>query len=71
MVGIGAATSNAIGGTLIQHLGYHASFLGLAGIALIAFVLLWFTVPETLSNNSENLSSRTGTKTAIEKESFA
>jgi MFS family permease len=71
MVGIGAATSNAIGGTLIQHLGYHASFLGLAAIALIAFTFLWFTVPETLTNNSGNQSSETGTKTAREKESFA
>ena len=68
MVGIGAATSNAIGGTLIQHLGYHASFLGLAGIALIAFALLWLTVPETLSNNSV---SENGIKSAIEKESLA
>jgi predicted MFS family arabinose efflux permease len=27
---------------------YSASFLGLAGIALVAFGLLWFAVPETL-----------------------
>ncbi len=68
MVGIGAATSNAIGGTLIQHFGYRASFLGLAGIALIAFALLWLTVPETLSNNSE---SEIEIESDIEKESFA
>jgi MFS family permease len=49
MVGIGAAASTTIGGVLIQHLGYRASFLGLAGIALLAFALLWFAVPETLS----------------------
>jgi predicted MFS family arabinose efflux permease len=49
MVGIGAAASTTIGGVLIQHLGYHASFLGLAGIAAIAFVLLWAAIPETLS----------------------
>jgi predicted MFS family arabinose efflux permease len=67
-VGIGAATSNAIGGTLIQHLGYRASFLGLAGIALIAFALLWLAVPETLSNKSE---SESGSKSATEKEPFA
>src|SRR5579862_6545692 len=48
MVGIGAATSTTIGGVLIQHLGYRASFLGLAAIALVAFTLLWFAVPETL-----------------------
>jgi MFS family permease len=50
MVGIGAAVSTTIGGVLIQHLGYRASFLGLAGIALLAFALLWFAVPETLSD---------------------
>jgi predicted MFS family arabinose efflux permease len=48
MVGIGAALSMTVGGTLIQRLGYRASFLGLAGIALAAFGLLWFTIPETL-----------------------
>jgi MFS family permease len=47
MVGIGAALSNSLGGMLIQYLGYRASFLGLAAVAAAAFVLLWFTVPET------------------------
>jgi MFS family permease len=50
MVGIGAAVSTAIGGFLIQHLGYSASFLGLASIAFVAFLLLWILVPETLRN---------------------
>jgi MFS family permease len=49
MVGIGAAASTTVGGLLIQHLGYSASFLGLAGIAVLALALLWFAVPETLS----------------------
>ena len=48
MVGIGAAASTTFGGVLIQHAGYRASFLGLAGIAFVAFALLWFAVPETL-----------------------
>lgn len=48
VVGIGAALSMTAGGTLIQRLGYHASFLSLAAIALVAFALLWFAVPETL-----------------------
>jgi MFS family permease len=48
MVGVGAALSKTIGGLLIQHLGYRASFLGLAGIALLAFAVLWFAIPETL-----------------------
>jgi MFS family permease len=50
MVGIGAAASNTVGGLLIQHIGYRASFLGLACIALLALALLWLTVPETLSD---------------------
>ena len=48
MVGTGAAVSTTIGGLLIQRLGYRASFLGLSGIALLAFALLWFAIPETL-----------------------
>jgi MFS family permease len=52
MVGIGAALSNALGGTLIQFLGYRASFLGLAAVALVAVALLWLAIPETLSNGS-------------------
>jgi MFS family permease len=52
MVGIGAAVSTTFGGVLIQHLGYRASFLGLAGIALLAFTLLWFAVPETLPDTA-------------------
>ena len=48
MVGVGAALSTAIGGVLIQHRGYRASFFGLAGIALLAFAVLWFAIPETL-----------------------
>jgi predicted MFS family arabinose efflux permease len=52
VVGIGAAASTTFGGVLIQHLGYRASFLGLAGIALLAFALLWFAVPETLAGTA-------------------
>jgi MFS family permease len=54
MVGIGAALSTTIGGVLIQHLGYRASFLGLAGIALLAFAVLWFAIPETLGDAAGN-----------------
>jgi MFS family permease len=48
MVGIGAALSNAIGGQLVQRLGFRASFLGLAAIAGTAVVLLYLAIPETL-----------------------
>jgi predicted MFS family arabinose efflux permease len=54
MVGIGAAVSNTMGGVLIQHFSYHASFLGLSGIALLAFALLWAGIPETLSGNTND-----------------
>jgi predicted MFS family arabinose efflux permease len=53
MVGIGASLSNAIGGALIQHAGYATSFRGLAGIAVVAFVILWLAVPETLVGHQE------------------
>jgi MFS family permease len=53
MVGIGAALSTTIGGVLIQHANYRASFLGLAAIALVAFGLLWCFVPETLSDEEK------------------
>lgn len=52
MVGIGAAVSNTVGGQLIQHRGYTASFLGLAAIAVVAFLLLLFAVPETLHRSA-------------------
>jgi MFS family permease len=50
MMGIGAAVSTAIGGLLIRRFGYRASFLGLAGIALLACALLWLANPETLGD---------------------
>jgi MFS family permease len=54
VVGVGAAASTTVGGLLIQHIGYRASFLGLAGIAFLAFALLWFAVPETLTDSAAN-----------------
>jgi MFS family permease len=71
MVGIGAAASTTLGGVLVQHLGYRASFLGLAGIALLAFGLLWIAVPETLSNPAAGSTSGPEIKSTTEKEAFA
>jgi MFS family permease len=51
MVGIGAATSNTIGGVMIQRFSYKISFLGLAAIALFAFGALWIAIPETLTDS--------------------
>jgi predicted MFS family arabinose efflux permease len=70
MVGIGAAASTTIGGVLIQHLGYRASFLGLAGVALLAFGLLWFAVPETLSDTVASAIPEVETQSTAEKEAF-
>lgn len=47
-VGLGAALSNTFGGKLIQHFSYRISFLSLGTVALGAFFLLLFAVPETL-----------------------
>lgn len=46
-VGIGAALSTTFGGKLVQHFSYRISFLGLGGIAALAFLLLLFALPET------------------------
>ncbi len=71
MVGIGAATSNTIGGLLIQRVSYKASFLGLAAIALLAFALLWFSVPETLGNRAPGRAPNLQIEPASETEAFA
>jgi len=47
-VGIGAALSNVLGGELVEHVGFDASFIGLAFVALVALLVLWLMVPETL-----------------------
>ena len=46
-VGLGAALSNTFGGTLMEKVGYRTSFLSLGGVACLAFLLLFFAVPET------------------------
>jgi predicted MFS family arabinose efflux permease len=52
-VGIGAASSNTVGGWLVGRFSFSASFLGLAGIAVAAIALLYLAVPETLSKRGE------------------
>jgi len=47
-VGIGAALSTTFGGKLIQYFSYRISFLSLGAIAVLAFILLWTAIPETL-----------------------
>lgn len=47
-VGLGAALSNTYGGTLAHRFSFGASFVGLAAVGLLSFLLLWVGVPETL-----------------------
>lgn len=53
-VGAGAALSPALGGEMIQRHGYTDSFLSLAGVGVIALVLLALFVPETLHTKQTN-----------------
>ena len=46
-VGIGASLSQVVAGTLAHHLGNNAGFLFLAAVALVAFAILLFFMPDT------------------------
>jgi predicted MFS family arabinose efflux permease len=46
-VGIGAALSQVIAGSIVHHWGFRAGFLFLAGVASAAFAILYFFMPET------------------------
>jgi predicted MFS family arabinose efflux permease len=46
-VGIGAALSQVIAGSIVHHVGFRAGFLFLAGVASAAFAILYFFMPET------------------------
>jgi MFS family permease len=46
-VGIGAALSQVIAGSIVHHMGFRAGFLFLAGVASAAFAILYFFMPET------------------------
>ena len=47
-IGLGASLSTTFGGKLIQAFSFRVSFLGLGAVAVAAFLLLLFAVPETL-----------------------
>jgi predicted MFS family arabinose efflux permease len=57
-VGIGAALSQSIAGSIVHRFGYHAGFLFLAAIATAAFLLLWLAMPETRDSSEPTLQSR-------------
>jgi MFS family permease len=46
-VGIGASLSQTIAGSIVHHFGSNAGFLFLAAVALAAFGILYFFMPET------------------------
>jgi MFS family permease len=46
-VGIGAALSQVIAGSIVHHVSFRAGFLFLAGVALAAFAILYWFMPET------------------------
>ena len=46
-VGIGAALSQVIAGTIVRHMGYHAGFYFLGAVAAAALAILYFFMPET------------------------
>jgi MFS family permease len=56
-VGIGAALSQSIAGTIVHHFSFGAGFLLLAVIAATAFSILYFFMPETREKSflNENL----------------
>jgi predicted MFS family arabinose efflux permease len=53
-VGIGAALSQVIAGSIVHHVGFRAGFLFLAGVALAAFAILYFFMPETRNTMLES-----------------
>jgi predicted MFS family arabinose efflux permease len=46
-VGIGASSSNLVGGSVVARMGYQAGFVTMAGIATLALAVFWFAMPET------------------------
>jgi MFS family permease len=46
-VGIGASSSNLLGGNVVERLGYQAGFVTMAGIAAVALAVFWMAMPET------------------------
>jgi MFS family permease len=49
-VGIGAALSQTIAGSIVHHFSFNAGFLFLGAVALAAFAILYFFMPETHDN---------------------
>ena len=57
-VGVGAALSQAIAGSIVHHGGPRAGFLFLAGVAAAALAILYFFMPETRDTRRASASPR-------------
>jgi MFS family permease len=57
-VGIGAALSQTIAGSIVHHFSDRAGFLFLASVATAAFAILWLLMPETLNWKGGALAGR-------------
>jgi len=53
-VGIGAALSQVLAGSIVHHVGFRAGFLFLAAVAAAAFAILYLFMPETHNTRLEN-----------------
>jgi MFS family permease len=53
-VGIGASFSQVIAGSIVHHFSSNAGFLFLAAVALVAFTILYFFMPETRNKHFLN-----------------
>lgn len=57
-VGIGASLSNVISGYIVNSAGFNYGLYMLSAIALVAFIVFWRMMPETIkSSDYENRSS--------------
>jgi MFS family permease len=63
-VGAGAAGSQLLGGFVVQAFGYHAGFLVLAAVALVALVFFAICMPETKESESDKAGGEPKDETA-------
>jgi sugar phosphate permease len=50
----GAALSQVIAGSIVRPLDFHAGFLFLAAVVLVAFAILYLLMPETRNTRMES-----------------
>lgn len=54
-IGVGAALSTSVAGVIVVKAGYNAAFLCLAAIAVLALMLFWLAMPETVAGASDRI----------------